>query len=160
LENSAQATHTNWQDLDPSQVQLATSHDWLALWDELGGVHGEPPTRAALNLPAQRPALCKLALWIQLLDDGDYLFRIAGEEVRQRFGTRLAGRRLSELPLGEDAHDIRRCYQAAERTRAPTCARGFYDFGQGPETRWEACFLPFTGAESRVGYLLAGLAYA
>lgn len=160
MDQFAAAAHTNWQDLDPGEVQLATSQDWLAYWRELGGSHGDPPPRAALNLRAQRPALCKLALWVQQLEDGDYLFRLAGEEIRQRFGTRLAGLRLSELPLGADAHDIRRCYQTATQARAPTCARGFYDFGQGPETRWEACFLPFTGDDGRVSHLLAGLAYA
>ena len=39
-------------------------------------------------------------------------------------------------------------------------ARGSDDFGQGPETRWEACFLPFTGDDGRVSHLPAGLAYA
>jgi hypothetical protein len=159
LEKHKLAVHSQWQDIACADVSLPTAREWLIYWQELGGRPGHPPERGALDMPAQRPALCKLALWVQLLDD-DYLFRLAGEEVRRRFGARLAGYRLSELPLGADARDVRRCYDTASRTRAPVCARGFYDFGEGPDTRWEACFMPFVDGGARVSHLLVGAAYA
>ena len=79
----------------------------------MAGVQGAPPGRAGVNLPAQSPALCKRALWVQLLEDGDDLSRPAGEMIRERFGTRLVGLRPPELPLGADAQHIRRCRQTA-----------------------------------------------
>ena len=93
-------------------------------------------------------------------DDGDFLFRLAGEEVRQRFGARIAGLRLSDMPLGSEEQDIRRCYQTAIQHRAPACARGYYEVGRAPETRWEACFPPFSNTHGRVGHLLVCMAYA
>lgn len=160
LEPYAPASHARWQDIGPDSLKLPASLNWLAYWRELGGASGDPPARTVLNMPAQRPGLCQLALWVQRLDDGEFLFRLAGEEVRRRFGARLAGFRLSDIPLGSDEQDIRRCYQTAIENRAPTCARGYYDFGRGPETRWEACILPFADPQGRVSHLLVGMAYA
>jgi hypothetical protein len=161
LEKHALAVHSQWQDITGDDLSLPVARDWLAYWRELGGRPGRPPERAALNMPAQRPALCQLALWVQLLgDDDDYLIRLTGEEVRRRFGARLAGCRLSELPLGDGARDVRRCYDAACSARAPVCARGYYDFGRGPDTRWEACFMPFVDGGTQVTHLLVGAAYA
>lgn len=159
MEQHTPAVHSQWQDIPCDALSLPAARDWLAYWRELGGRPGQPPERAAMNMPAQRPALCQLALWVQLLDD-DYLIRLAGEEVRRRFGVRLAGYHLSELPMGHDARDVRRCYDAACSARAPVCARGYYDFGRGPDTRWEACFMPFVDGGTQVTHLLVGAAYA
>lgn len=150
--------HVDWERVDPDDLSLPDSRRWLDYWRSLAEESGAPPSRERLNVIGDRPSLAPLVLWAEVLEDGDYFYRVMGELVRHYVGFSLKGKKLSEIDLNGSDGFIARKYAEAVSTGRPVCSRGRYGFGDQSVAR-EAVVMPFAEPDGRIAHLLIGMAF-
>lgn len=125
----------------------------LAAWWERKAVGG-PPDRSALEpteLGRHLPCLALLDV-----EEDDFRFRLAGEEVRSRYGS-LRGRSLTELLSGDARAQTLAEHRQCVESRRPVLARHADPTPDGTDRRryWRL-LLPF-GSDGRPTALLAAM---
>lgn len=114
----------------------------FAYWSAKRG--GRPmPARADLD-PLEMLAWLPQTMLAEPLADGDFRFRLVGTDVRERLGCEMAGRRLSELPVGrEHLRDLAAEYRTVVDRRLPARHRHEYpEAGAGKPVLFERLLCP------------------
>jgi hypothetical protein len=126
----------------------------IAWWQGKAG--GALPDISALDPVELRRHLASVALLD--VEEGDFRFRLVGEEMRARYGP-LRGRRLSDCLIGEALADTAAEHRACAAAGRPTLARRAAPRCDGTDRRryWRL-LLPF-GREGRTAVILAAMQF-
>lgn len=113
------------------------------------------PARADIDPLEMRWILGRLTL-VEVLPDGDYLWRLDGTEIVDFFRTNMTGRRLSDYPRSEMSQLMADEFAAVVQTRSPKIARRV---GRIDERIWEYDILrlPLSEDGVTVSMVLSGL---
>lgn len=139
-------------------LKYPESRRWLEFWDRLRGDRSAPLSADADPI-ANVPEIIDRICWVEVLDDGDFLYRVAGTLLREHFGFELTGRRLSGIDFQGFEHEIRALFTRVSTRCEAEYMRGFYTREDKKQTAWEASILPFVDTKGRVDRILVGMAY-
>jgi hypothetical protein len=121
-------------------------HDW---WQSKRGDR-PMPTRAELDPVELKAILADLVLIdVRPAPDGEghaFTYRLAGTEVDNRFGIRLTGLTVDEIPFGDAGATIRQQYEAAIREKRPIFCRHHVVVGGERYVEYERLVVPLSGA--------------
>lgn len=131
--------------------------DW---WQSMRGQR-PMPARADLDPAALKSILPNLML-IDVRPDvaaQDHVFtcRLAGTEIDNRFGIKLTGLRLEEVPLGDALASIRRQYETAIAEARPVFCSHSVMVGSERYVEYDRVVVPLGGAEGEVKALAAAI---
>jgi hypothetical protein len=120
-------------------------HDW---WERKRGDR-IMPTRAELDPIELKAILPDLVLIdVRATPDGEghlFTYRLTGTEIDSRFGIRLTGLTLDEIPFGDAGALIRRQYEAAVRDKRPVFCCHNVIVGGGRYVEYERLVVPLAG---------------
>ena len=125
----------------------------LAAWLHWRGDGRPMPSRHDID-PLDIPHLLATVFLLDL-EGEDFRFRLVGEDVNERYGHRLTGRRLTELMSGpaleETLEEHRQCVrdQVAVLVDNTGFSAGLYDV-----QRYVRLILPIADAEDRVAFII------
>ena len=105
-------------------------YDW---WQNKRGIRAMP-TRAELDPADLKPILADFALIDVRPADGEglaFTYRLAGTEIDDRFGMRVTGLTLEQVPFGDAGPSIRQQYETAVREKRPVfCSHKLVVWGE------------------------------
>lgn len=152
------AVHEGWSYVGEADLTLDMSASWIRYWRERQDASG----RALLDRfdpPLDVPWLLDCIIWVEVLSDGDFLYRVVGTKVREGIGQEVSGKRLSAIDLGGFEQEIRKLFSGLCEHKKARFMRGFYVRNEERETSWEAAALPILNKDGDVTRILVGMAY-
>lgn len=140
----------SWADVQ-DQSRLKELVEW---WYDKKPDDGLWPDKDAV-LPDGLPHHLPHIVFTRVLQDGeDFLFAVLGGHIDERMGRKKAGQTVSALHGLPEISAMARAYEITYQSGVPSIF--FFDY-EGPSTAitgTEELFLPFAGAEGRLGYIL------
>jgi hypothetical protein len=120
-------------------------HDW---WESKRGDRAMP-ARAELD-PAELKAILNAFVLIDVRpaaggDDLAFTYRLAGTEIDDRFGMRITGLTLEQVPFGDAGASIRQQYEAAVREKRPVFCSHNVVVGGERYVEYERLVVPLGG---------------
>jgi len=110
--------------------------DW---WSTASG--GCMPRRAAFDILDHRPIVASLFL-VEVQADGDFLFKLLGEEVIQIIGRNRTGETVRRVNIGEYGHELYEYYRSVVAGRVCRRCTGMLTFSIGGLRRFESIDCP------------------
>ena len=120
-------------------------HDW---WQSKRGSRAMPARTELdpIELKAILPDFVLIDVQSNIGGEGHtFTYRLAGTEIDSRFGFRLTGRTLEQIPFGEAGAVIREQYEAAIREQRPIFCRHAVVVGGERYVEYERLVVPLRG---------------
>ncbi|MEX2629924.1 MAG: PAS domain-containing protein [Tistlia sp.] len=118
-----------------------------------------PMPRSRLD-PVELPGLLSNLMVLEVpADGGEIRFRLAGEEIEQRYGRSLRGLRLSDIFPMVRRKDTSHQWAEILRDARPKYRRGPMAFPEGRVYEAERLLLPLSEGERRVSHILGAIYY-
>lgn len=132
--------------VDPwSHPQLRSAYRF---WRKEASAAGPPLVSSIDPLKLPRPVFPHIA-WGEYVDPpGRVRFRLAGQQVVDRWGRSFRGRTTAELLSGDEQCWLESCFAAAYRERRPILSEIAYRWPVLREARAQLLLLPFVAASS------------
>jgi hypothetical protein len=110
------------------------------------------PSRAQIDPVEMRPVLRKVLI-IDVMENGDFVYRLCGTEISEANGRDLTGRRADEDSLGASAPQFLDAYRRTITARAPVFFVGQMWWQERGYVSFEQVLLPLSGDGQRVDKL-------
>ncbi len=142
----------------PAELELPQLAFLLRYWEGLPRQTNAPGPHLKLIDPLDmREALGFVAL-IDIVDGGaDFLYRVDGTRIAERYGADLTGRRTSETDKGSYAAAFLVAIYRAALKRAEPVFSEHYPSPRSSTAKWSRIVLPLTGDSGRIEHFLAGI---
>jgi hypothetical protein len=111
-------------------------YDW---W--VSANNGEMPRRRQFDILGHRPIIANLFL-TEVLPDGNFLFRLLGEEVIQIIGRNRTGEMVRQAAVGEYGHELYTYYRSVATGRVCRRCTGALFFATEGARRFESIDCP------------------
>jgi len=135
-------SRTSWDYADPSTARSTAIADAVAYWNTKRE-NRDMPDKDQMDPLEMRGYLAKVLL-IDLQDDGRFLFRLCGTEVRDLNGTDLTAKYADTPTLGASAEMFIESYRRAVATRQPVFFHGQMWWQDRGYATFEQVNLPLT----------------
>jgi hypothetical protein len=117
---------------------------------------GRMPTRAMFDIVDHRPVVANLFL-VEVLPDGEFLFKVLGEDVVQIIGRNRTGETVSRLNASEYGHELHDYYQSIVTGRACRKCTGSLEFSIGGMRGFESVDCPLADDRGEKVVAIIGL---
>jgi hypothetical protein len=142
----------------PTDVELPQLAALLRYWEGLPRQTDAPGPHLKLIDPlGMREALGFVALIDILEGGGDFLYRVYGTRIAERYGADLTGRRTSETDSGSYAAAFLVAIYRAALQRAEPVFSEHYPSPRSSTAKWTRVVLPLVGDSGGIERFLAGI---
>lgn len=143
--------------LDPDEADMRESRlvTLLRYWRSLPR-NGDLPHFRELD-PIDITATLGIVMLLEVLDEEeDYRYLIYGEEIAERFGRNMVGKRTSDIPTQPSVTTLfLSCYRVVMESRLPILTEHSAPL-QVSATTWRRLVLPLAGSDGSVERILVG----
>jgi hypothetical protein len=127
-------------------------HAW---WQRANG--GAVPPKRQFDITDHARIAANVFL-VEALADGDFLFRVVGEQVVHLIGRNNAGKRVSSAPRSDVGHALEAYYRSIVEERVCKSCTGSLAFAYRDYWRFESLDCPFAVEDGRIGYIIGVIA--
>jgi hypothetical protein len=137
-------------------MKVRTSQQLYAYWNDLRG--GRLAPRRFEVEPAAIAGILPDTFILEREDRHDYMFRLAGTRICDRFGREFRGRNLLDLWTAEDREVVIRVLESVTRDGAVGVIGLMAGTGDGPQAAFEMLLLPLVHTGQSISRVLGALA--
>jgi hypothetical protein len=142
----------------PADLDLPQLAFLLRYWEGLPRQTNAPGPHLKLIDPLEMRDALGFVTLIDILDEGtDFLYRVYGTRIAERYGADLTGRRTSETDNGSYAAAFLVAIYRAVLKRAEPVFSEHYPSPRSSTAKWSRVALPLVGDSGRIERFLAGI---